>query len=123
MHDEGMNTGKTANTEEALLAELDAQIVRALEVQPEAAVPANFAARVMERVPARRRALRRPVAMRTTHYGWWAIMISLVVLPVALLAGEWYGGHTAMGAVVECLLYLQLVGLAVWMGVRQPGLR
>ncbi|GGA75431.1 hypothetical protein GCM10011507_28490 [Edaphobacter acidisoli] len=119
MHGEPVNNPNEAiNLEEALLQALDTKIVQALEMQPEVAIPANFAARVASQVPVRRSAIRRAVLLRPTHYGLKAMVASLVALAVilvALLANHF--GHTAIGQVMEWIIYSQFLLLAVWFGV------
>ncbi|HEY2038022.1 MAG TPA: hypothetical protein VGG95_00020 [Edaphobacter sp.] len=112
MFDDAMNPEAGAQAER----ELDDRIVEQLERLPDvsAAIPADFAARVAAKVPARR-----PVSIRTTHYGRTLMMLSLVVLFVALvvLAVRGSGGST-IGVALEWTLCIQFLAFAVWMGVQ-----
>ncbi|HTH52615.1 MAG TPA: hypothetical protein VL495_01610 [Edaphobacter sp.] len=112
MFDDAMNP--EANAQAA--RELDARIVEELERLPDlsAAIPADFAARVAAKVPARR-----SVAVRTTHYGRTLMMLSLVVLFVALVALAMRGAAgSAIGTALEWTLCIQFLAFAVWMGVQ-----
>jgi hypothetical protein len=113
MRDEGMSP------EEALIAEMDARLVRALEDRPAASVPADFAARVARQVPARRE-----VSLTPRHYGRNAMLICMVVLAVALSTLAMQGaGNSSLGVVWEWIGCAQLVSLAVWLGMWQRSLR
>jgi hypothetical protein len=98
--------------------QLDQRIVRTLETVPDLDIPADFAARVASRLPARR-----PVSLTPTHYGQNAILIGMVVTLAALLALAMHTtGHVAFG-LLESLLFAQFVALAVWLSVWRFGLR
>lgn len=118
-------SGDSMNLEESAQAAreieqraLDARIVQQLEMTPEitAAIPADFAVRVAAKVPARRR----PVAVRTTHYGRTLMAISLVVLFVALLVLAARGSVSSLlGSVIEWTLCIEFLAITVWMGVER----
>lgn len=119
MHGETMSPTEAVNPEEALEKALDAKLVQALEARSEVIIPAGFAARVTAQVPARRSAVRRAVLLRSTDYGLKTMVVSLVVLAViliALLANHF--GHTAIGMVMEWIIYAQFLALAAWLGLR-----
>jgi hypothetical protein len=56
----------------------DAALSAALEHKPAVSIPANFAARIAARVPAR------PAAVRSTHYGRTIAYVSMLLLALAL---------------------------------------
>ena len=118
MRGEPVNPNETINTEEGLHRALDAKIVQTLEMQPNVAIPDGFAARMASQVPARRPAARRAVLLRRTHYGLKAMaasLIALAIMLIALVANHF--GHTAVGQVMEWIIYSQFLLLAVWFGV------
>lgn len=124
MRDEGMNPGdmnqsKAMGSEEAFQKKLDARLVQVLETRPETVIPADFAARVASQMPTRR-----PVLLRSTHYGQRAMVLCLAVLAVVVLGLALRNiGHTAIGMTVEWLLCAQFVLLAMWLGMWRRGLR
>jgi hypothetical protein len=95
--------------------ELEQRLIRALETRPVAAIPADFAARVAGKLPARR-----PIVLTPTHYGRRAMIVCMVVLGVALLLAFALRGVTVapMVRVTGWLLYVQFLGLVVWFGMR-----
>jgi hypothetical protein len=115
MRDEPVNHQHSAATESDPLARLDRRLIHALEVAPEPRVPADFAARVAKMLPATR-----PVAAAPTHYGYYAMVASMVILMAALL---FLAPHTANRSVFEVtlqwLLCAQFIGLAVWISARR----
>jgi ABC-type Co2+ transport system permease subunit len=109
MFDDAMNPEAEAERE------LDARIVEQLERLPDlSAIPADFAARVAAKVP-----VRRPVSVRTTHYGRTLMMFGLVVLFVALVVLAKHSFTTSpIGVALEWTLCIQFLAFAVWMGVQ-----
>lgn len=96
---------------------LDERIVAALESRPdpEISIPADFAARVAEKVPAKR-----VIPVSTTHYGQKAMWGTLVLLFVGLVVTAANGfGRSTVGSVIEWLLCAQFLALVVWLGVRR----
>jgi hypothetical protein len=96
---------------------LDERVVSSLESLPDlsASIPADFAARVAAKVPARQ-----PVPVLTTHYGRTVMWCCLAVLFVALVVVAAKGlGHSAIGTAVELTLYAQFLAIVVWLGVRR----
>jgi hypothetical protein len=113
MHDEGMNP------EEALLAQMDARLLRALETRPKMSIPADFAARVARQLPERP-----PVLLTPRYYGRNAMVICMVVLVAALLALALHGaGNSPLWVALEWIVCAQIVSLAVWLGKWHRGLR
>jgi hypothetical protein len=109
MHDKSLIPD---NLSQSATERLDQRIVRALETAPEPQIPADFAARVASRLPARR-----PVSLTPTHYGHNALLIGLVVTLVALLVlAQHSTGHAAFG-LLESILSAQFIALAVWFSV------
>ncbi len=116
MRDERM---KPLNTDDALLAELDERLMRALEARPEVHIPTDFASRVASQLPATK-----AVSLTPTHYGRNAMLISMVVLAVALLALALHSAdHSTLGLTLEWILCAQFLSIAVWFGTRREGLR
>lgn len=114
MHGEPMS-------EERMLQEklLDERVVRVLERTPDVSevIPADFAARVAKRVPARR-----PVAVTPTYYGRKAMIFCGVALFVVLVALATRGvERSTIGLVLEWSLFAQFVTLAIWLGTRRWG--
>jgi len=101
----------------------DARVIAELERAPDvsAAIPADFAARVAAKVPARGAVLVVPsVSIRQTDYGWKAMWVCLAVLFVALMVLAAKGlGHTTIGTAVEWTLYAQFLGIVIWLGARR----
>jgi hypothetical protein len=97
---------------------LDQRIVRALETVPEPHIPADFAARVVSQLPARR-----PVSLTPTHYGQNATLAGmLVTLAALLILALKPTGHATFG-LLESLLSAQFIALAVWLSVWRHSLR
>ncbi len=103
---------------------LDAQVVMALESQPQIDIPADFAARVAARVAVRRTDPLEGIRLRSTRYGYAVGMVCMVVLLIAMLA---FAPRAMSGSTfsegLEWTLSLQFVLLAVWFGLRQEKLR
>ncbi len=110
------------NLSQSAIDHLDQQIVRALEAAPDPEIPADFAARVASRLPARR-----PVALTPTHYGKKTAQIGVVVTFAALLVLALYAAGHASGyatlGLVESLLFAQFLALIVWFTVWRHSLR
>jgi hypothetical protein len=97
---------------------LDQRITRALEAAPEPYIPADFAARVAGRLPARR-----PVSLTQTHYGQNATLLGILVTLAALILLALHATGHASFVLLESLLFAQFVALAVWFSVWRHGLR
>ena len=98
---------------------MDERVVRALEHVPDVGemIPADFAARVVARVPARKN-----VSVTPTYYGRKMMMICGVVLLVLLVFLASHGmDRSTIGAVVEWCLVTQFLALAIWLGTRRLG--
>jgi hypothetical protein len=96
---------------------LDQRIVRAIETVPQPRIPADFATRVANQLPASR-----PVSLTPTHYGRYATLIGTVVTLAALVILALHSTHPAFG-LLESLLFAQFIALAVWLTVWRYGLR
>ncbi len=112
MRDEPLNHEQ--NPAEIELARLDQRVIHALEVAPAPQIPADFAARVASRVLARR-----PVSVTPTHYGHYAMLVSMVLLLAALVfLAPQKTSLSTFGLTFQSILCAQFIGLAVWMSVR-----
>jgi len=88
---------------------LDASITRALEKQPDVAVPADFTARVMQSLPPRRNRRKIPVGRVGLVTGMLALLLTMFVLaPHA--TPQW----TNFAFDLEVLLLVQMAGIG-WM--------
>lgn len=115
MHDEQLDQIPTADDQDE---HLDQRLTRALETVPQPSIPADFAARVTGRLPARR-----PVSLTPTHYGQNAMLIGILITLAALLVlARYTTGHASFG-LLESLLLAQFVALAVWFSVWRQSLR
>jgi hypothetical protein len=96
------------------------RITRVLEQAPALRVPADFAARVMQRLPepeAGRVAVGRRWFVRRTHYGRNAMLAGAVLLCCLLVAAAvGHGGGTAW-QLTEWTALTQLAGIALWCGL------
>jgi hypothetical protein len=99
-------------------SELDQRLTRALEAAPEVRIPADFAARVASRVPARL-----IVASTPTHYGDYASLLGVLVTLAAMF---WFGVNTHTGpafSFVESFLLAEFIALTLWLSIRRHRLR
>jgi hypothetical protein len=99
---------------------LDARIVRALEKSSDVAslIPESFSARVAGRVR-----VRRTIALKPTHYGRNAMVLSVAILLVVLVMLALGGrDRSTLGVVVDWCLCAQLIALAMWLSVKRRGL-
>ncbi len=119
MHDDRLKDESVARTEAGSAdAEkaLDARLIRALESVSEPMIPAGFAARVVSRLPAKRR----PESLTPTRWGYRAMVMSMVVLAVVLVALAVRNvDHTVLGVTVEWIFCAQFLLLTVWFGLRR----
>ena len=98
----------------------DARIVAGLERVPDltAAIPEDFAAKVAARVPAKKvQSARRFAAVRTTHYGRFAMWAGLAVLLVLTVFAS-RGSLSVVSMTVEALLFMEFAAIAVWLALR-----
>jgi hypothetical protein len=98
--------------------ELERRVLRALETVPNIDVPADFAARVVRQLPARR-----PVSLTPTHYGQSAVFLGMILALVMLIALTLHNGRHATFGLAESLLLTQFLALTVWLSVRYHGAR
>lgn len=116
MHDEQINQRPSTTPEPEAALAFDQRLLRTLETAPELHIPADFATRVAQRVPARR-----PISLTRTYYGHYAIQISAVVLLTALLALALdTTRHSTFGSTLQILLSVQFIALTVWLGLIRP---
>jgi len=115
MHDEPLDQETLSPNE---VRQLDERVVRTLEAAPAIEVPADFAARVASRLPARR-----PVSLTPTHYGERATWVAIVIAMAALLAVALHTTTHAVFDVVQALLLTEFIALAVWLSLRRRSVR
>jgi hypothetical protein len=119
MHDKPLNPEDLSQSASQIDTEnLDQRIVRALETVPQPRIPADFAARVANQLPASR-----PVSLTPTHYGRYAMLIGTVVSLAALVILALHSTGPATFGLLESLLFAQFIALAVWLTVWRYGLR
>lgn len=100
------------------LEALERRLTLALEAAPEVRIPADFAARVVGKVPASL-PLRRNAMLTPTRYGPAMLRIGIVVLFVALLGFALRAGpHSSVGVAIEWVLFAQFIGLTTWLSLR-----
>jgi hypothetical protein len=116
MSDELMNSRFGSWADSGTDAELDRRVLHALEIAPRVEIPADFAARVAGRLPARR-----PVSLTATHYGRNAVFVGLILTLVVLIAVTLYNGKHATFGLAESVLLTQFLALTVWLSVRRHG--
>jgi uncharacterized membrane protein len=118
MHDKTLNPEDLSQSASQIdIERLDQRIVRVLEAAPQLRIPADFAARVANQLPASR-----PVSLTPTHYGRYAMLIGTVVTLAALVILALHSTRPTFG-LLESLLFAQFIALAVWLTVWRYGLR
>jgi hypothetical protein len=97
------------------------RITRALEEAPAVVVPADFAARLMERLPERRAAVRvaagRGWFVRRTHYGRNAMLTGAVLMCCLLVVAAAASNNDPVWRLAEWTALAQLGGIALWCGL------
>jgi hypothetical protein len=101
---------------------MNARIIRALEIAPQAEVPADFAAKVAALVPTHaksRLAWGTPgkggAVLPPGRYGRWAVVACLVMLPGLLLAFTRAAGTSPYWFLTEAIFIVPSVLLALWL--------
>jgi hypothetical protein len=97
------------------------RMTRALEQAPAVAVPADFAARLMVRLP-ERKAARVPTGsewfVRRTHYGRNAMLAGAVLLCCVLVVAAAASNRGGFAwEMAEWIALAQLGGIALWRGL------
>ena len=93
---------------------MNARIIVALETAPRPVIPADFAARLARRVPARS-----ALVLTPARYGQRAAAACLLLLPVLMLAFARRATGTSLYWVsIELIFSAQSVLLAVWLAAR-----
>jgi len=111
---EHMDTTERMDPTEMEMARLDQRLIHALEAAPEVHAPADFAARVVSRLPARR-----SVSVTRTHYGYYAMLAGMVILlATLLLLAPQTADRSLFELTLQWLLCAQFIGLAVWLSAR-----
>ncbi|MGD0445498.1 MAG: hypothetical protein ABSA39_16295 [Edaphobacter sp.] len=112
MHDQPLNQQNPSRDE------MEQRLTRALETAPEFHIPADFAARIASRLPAKR-----PVSLTPTHYGQSAMWIGVVLTLATMLALALHAtGRPTFGLAQSFLLTLFVV-LVLWLSVWRHSLR
>lgn len=117
MHDESLEALTEQERRELEERALERRIVGTLESVPDlsASIPADFAAKVAARVPAKR-----PVVVRSTSYGRRAMWLGLAVLLVVLvLFSSRAVKQSEVIVTVEGLLVLQFAAIVAWLSIRR----
>lgn len=102
--------------ESCLDAWLDATVTQSLDAKPEVWIPADFAARVVERLPDKRSAVR-----RTPHWGLITAVLLVAAGLIATAVADPSGVNTRMGMILMTLVVTEIAGIALWLGVSRPG--
>ncbi len=97
---------------------LDQRILRALDTAPQVVIPADFASRVISRLPAKR-----PVSVTATHYGRNAMLLGILITLAGLVALALNPLGPARFGLLESILFAQFVGLVVWLSVLRHSVR
>lgn len=97
---------------------MDVWLTMALEVKPEVAVPADFAARVASSVPHRQE---KHASVRMSRH--WGLITAMGVITVLMAVG--FAGsppaNTWVGLVFVSVVATEIAGLALWLGPRWTG--
>jgi ABC-type transport system involved in cytochrome c biogenesis permease subunit len=115
MHDQPLNQQNLSPDE---MEHLEQRLTRALETVPEPHIPADFAARVARRLPAKR-----PVSLTPTHYGQRAMWVGVVLTLAAMLALALRATGQPIFGLTESFLLTLFVVLVVWLSVWRHSLR
>jgi hypothetical protein len=120
MHDDSIHPQSVNHESPAAAAsrELDLRLIRALETSPIPQIPDDFAARVTSRLPAPR-----PLSIHATRYGYYVMIVSMVVLLVTLLMmARNTVDHSTLGLTLQYILCAQFIGIGVWISARRHNL-
>ena len=96
------------------------RITHVLEQGPAVTVPADFAARLMQKLPepkAVRISARRGLFVRRTHYGRNALLAGAALLFCLLVAAAMGNGGGTARLLMEWMALTQLAGIALWWGL------
>lgn len=95
------------------------RLIQALEAAPSAPVPDDFSARVMTRLPQQpqRRYVLRQSLHTEAHVGRSLALAALLVLVVGMLVLAPHTASSGTWLLLQGLLFVQLVGLLLWMGI------
>lgn len=97
---------------------VDTTVTKALEAKPEVEIPAGFAARVTESLPAKRPVKSAPQA-RTPHWGLTTAIVLLAVGMIAMAIADPIRIRTWTGALFVTLVVSEISGIALWLGYRR----
>ena len=95
------------------------RIVQALETAPDVAMPDNFAARVIARVPRQpqRRFVLRQAMQTEARIGRRLALAALVLLVGSMLLLAPHTAGSEIWLLLQAVLFTQLVALLLWMGI------
>jgi hypothetical protein len=121
MHEDSLNheQDETMALELAAVNVLEQRLTHALEAPPKLSIPSDFAARVAGRLPA----TVRPITVTATHYGYNAILISMVLLMAVLVAMASHATRSALEDTMLWLVFGQFIALTVWFSGWRRSLR
>ena len=108
------------NCKECFKAWLDESVTQALDTKPEVEIPDGFAARVAEKLPAKRSVTRR--AGKAARQ--WGLLTAVLLVCVGMLAIAFInpiGVHSRMGMVFMALVVSEIAGIALWLGTGRAG--
>lgn len=105
-------TAHAVRCDECREAWLDVTIVQALEAKPEVEIPADFAARVAQRLPAKR------IAGHRLHWGLTIAILLVAVGMVAMAFADPVAVNTWTGKAFMALVVSEIAGIALWLGGR-----
>jgi hypothetical protein len=105
-----------------LEAWLDATVTQALDAKPEVEIPADFAARVVRGLPAKRGAVG-VSRKRSPHWGLATAIVLVAAGLIAMTVADPVRANTWIGALFLGLVVSEIAGIALWLGVGRPGSR
>lgn len=98
-----------------LLADFEKRLTNALETAPQVIIPEGFAARLMQRIPAKPGLRDVSVArIRQTYYARKAMVLSFLLLCAALICVLFlFPLNSSLGQLLQAVVFVQLAGLIV----------
>jgi hypothetical protein len=105
---------------------LDATVTRALSAKPKVEIPADFVARVVERLPAKlgTERIRESASRRIERH--WGLLTAIVLVGAGLAATSVADANalvTRMGAIFMITVAAEVAGIALWLGTGRSGER
>ncbi|SEB41422.1 hypothetical protein [Terriglobus roseus] len=99
--------------------ELTQRITTALEAKPPVTAPADFAIRLMARLPEQPPARVLPAVQEPSHYGRLVTLIMLTLMMVAMVYAAAFLGRSSAWNIAEDVLFLQFGALTLWFVLSQ----